>query len=81
MGLMDFTIPVSLRDTDESDAGWPRKRYPISGDCVHCGCDTEDKDHWEWLHDECRDELIAGQRQDARIDNPRHGQARWINGG
>ena len=55
------------------------KREPISGDCVHCGYDTEDKDDGEWLHDECRDELIADQREDYRLDDPRHGQAKWLN--
>ena len=43
-----------------------------SGKCVHCGYDTEDRDEGDWLHDECRDELIAEQREDNRLDDPRH---------
>ena len=75
----EFNLPVSITDVEESDTGFPRKRYPISGDCVHCGYDTEEKDEGDWLHDECRDELIAEQREDYRLDDPRHGQAKSIN--
>lgn len=64
----DLTIPVFLRK-------------PTSGPCVHCGYDTEDKRDGEWLHDGCNDELVGQQAEDHRLDDPRHGQARYLNRG
>ena len=65
---VNLTIPPSLLK-------------PTSGPCLHCHHDTEDKHGGEWMHDECNDALIAEQREDERLDDPRHGQASEINRG
>ena len=74
-------LPVSIQDVEESLAGWPFRKPPpqTSGPCVHCGYEAEDRRDGEWLHDECNDILIAEQEADYRADDPRRGQAKWIN--
>ena len=52
---------------------------PTSGPCVECGQDTEDKRCGEWLHDDCNDALMDEQREDERLDDPRRGQADYLN--
>lgn len=52
---------------------------PTEGKCIHCGHMTEDQDEGEWLHEACRDELIAEQERDWRLDDPRRGQAQELN--
>ena len=54
-------------------------RKPINGLCAHCGAETENKHCGEWLHDDCNDALVAEQREDERLDDPRHGQADSLN--
>ena len=49
-------------------------RKPTHGDCIHCGQDTDDSDEGEFLHEDCRDELIAEQRSEDRHNDPRRGQ-------
>lgn len=56
---LDYNIPAFLLK-------------PVSGPCIHCGEDCEEQDCGEFLHDECRDELRCGQREDYRLDDPRH---------
>ena len=53
-------------------------RKPVSGPCVHCGADTEDKHCGEFLHDDCNDALVDEQREDERLDSPVHDQC--VNG-
>lgn len=45
---------------------------PVSGPCIHCGEDCEERDEGEWIHQECHDELVWEQREDYRLDDPRH---------
>ena len=52
---------------------------PVSGPCVHCGHDTEDEHCGEFLHDDCNDALVDEQREDERLDDPRHGLADELN--
>ena len=47
---------------------------PVSGPCVECGQDTEDKHCGEWLHDDCNDALVDARREDGRLDSPVHDQ-------
>ena len=54
-------------------------RKPTSGPCIHCQHDTDERDEGEWLHSECRDELVDEQRADDRHNDPRTGQAAYLN--
>ena len=68
MNDLGFTIPQSIRK-------------PVSGPCEHCGEDSEDWCKWNqcWLHDDCADKLTREQEADHRADDPRRGQAEWLN--
>ena len=66
LSLAGIAIPESIKK-------------PVSGPCVHCGEDTEDKHCGEWLHDDCNDALVDEQREDERLDDPRRGQADSLN--
>lgn len=46
----------------------------ISGKCVECGCETEDRHSDEWMCDECNEQLEAQYQADCRADDPRRGQ-------
>ena len=51
----------------------------IYGICIQCGHETEDRHGEEWIHDDCNDALVDEQREDERLDDPRHGQADNLN--
>lgn len=47
---------------------------PAEGRCVECDAMTEDYDEDdEFICDYCRETLVAGQLEDQRLDDPRHG--------
>ena len=58
--------------THRDDYGW----------CSECGLFTEnfDTENEDWICLCCCAEIVAGQREDQRLDDPRRGQAEWING-
>ena len=47
---------------------------PVSGECIECREDTEDRQEGEWLCDSCSDSLNRKYREGCRLDDPRDGQ-------
>lgn len=49
------------------------------GPCTECLNYTEqwDESNGDWCCADCRAEIVAGQERDKRLDDPRHGQAKW----
>ena len=53
------------------------------GRCVECDQVTErfDSLNEDWCCESCHETIIEGQRRDEELDDPRHGQARYLNRG
>lgn len=73
LSLEGIAIPESIRKPTEPEIP------AIYGICIHCGHETEDRHENEWLHDDCNDALVDEQREDERLDDPRHNQADYLN--
>ena len=54
-------------------------RKPLSGPCVVCGEETEDRHCGDWIHDDCDAKLVDERREDERLDSPTHGLADELN--
>lgn len=50
------------------------KEAPLSGPCIECHQETEDRHGGDWLHDSCAEQLNEEYERDCRLDDPRHGQ-------
>jgi len=58
---------------DCQQAGYkPALAAPYSGKCVECKQETEDVHDGDFLHDGCFEQLVAEQREDDRLNDPRH---------
>jgi len=64
VGAGHITLPVSVQDVGESLAGWPFKKPK----------DDVDEDEPDGYED------TSDWPDDHKLDDPRRGQAKWING-
>src|SRR3990167_3137344 len=72
--------PASNLEPEESGIREPvSAAAPISGHCVECRYETIVRHDDEWLCSWCHEAIVRGQKEDQRLDDPRHGQAAEIN--
>ncbi len=76
-------LPPLVDDSNEPvQVGSPLwNRLTLVDHCSGCGCEAAEwnDENEDYICDDCRRASARGQREDERLDSPRHGQAAEIN--